>query len=141
LCYASDTDPSHPHFYTRAGVDIVFRPDSRDRNPGKHAKSAPFFRSKDYMTEGELRRDAHKWETTLHATGGVDARKLHDPVFDIHYNARRAGANTMAAPEIPYAMIITIFAPEVPDLFNRIQARYRTHLEELRPVIELPVET
>jgi hypothetical protein len=45
LCYATDTDPHHPGNYTRAGLDIVFRPSSKVfKDPkAKHAATKTFF--------------------------------------------------------------------------------------------------
>jgi hypothetical protein len=42
-------------------------------------------------TEEALRRDAHKWEPCTKSSIRVRATSLDDPVFDIHYSARRGG--------------------------------------------------
>jgi hypothetical protein len=144
FCYATETDPQDPLNYTRAGLDIAFRP-NRDRfaetdfGTSKNAKTTSFFSSKLYATEEELRRDAHKWETCLKASKTFRASSLIDPVFDIHYNARDCGANAAGAKRIPYALILTVRALYMPDLYNKIAQRYRTQLQPLRPVIQVPI--
>ena len=47
----------------------------------------------------------------------------------------------MNADKIPYALVITITAKNTRDLYNRILQRYRTILEPLKPVVEIPVRT
>ena len=83
-------DPAHPATYTRSGLDVVFRPRDDVHDPGAmHAKTSSFFRPADlYLTENILRRDAHKWETCLHASVCKRGRNLKNPVFDVHYLSR-----------------------------------------------------
>jgi hypothetical protein len=146
FCYATETDPQDPLNYTRAGLEIAFRPD-KDRfseteyGTSKSAKTKTFFSRKHYATEEELRRDAHKWEPCLKASNTCRASSLNDPVFDIHYNARLGGGNYVGAKPIPYALVVTVQAKHLPDIYNRIAQRYRTQLEPLRPVIQIPIRT
>ncbi|WP_263386010.1 S8 family peptidase [Granulicella arctica] len=145
FCYATETDPQDVVTYTRAGLDIKFRPDKSKRTVqnGKtptHADTMPFFQQKTlYSSEEELRRDAHQWETCVKRTRGFMGTSLNDPVFDIHYNARKGGALYKGAKPIPYALVVTVHAKNVTDLYDRVSQRYRTQLEALRPVIQLPV--
>jgi len=144
FCYATETDPQDPLNYTRAGLEVSFRP-NKDKftetefGPSKNAATKSFFSAKAYATEEELRRDAHKWEPCLKASKNFRANSLSDPVFDIHYNARRGGASDRTAKSIPYALVVTVAAKHMADLYNKIALRYRTQLEELRPVIQIPV--
>ncbi len=145
FCYATQTDPQDPLNYTRAGLEIVFRPHHKkftktDRGPSKNAASKPFFSSGGYETEEVLRRDAHKWEPCMKASVRMQAASLSEPVFDIHYNARRAGMADASAQPIPYALVVTV-ENDSPDLYNKIAQRYRTMLEPLRPVIQIPVRS
>jgi hypothetical protein len=131
--------------YTRAGLEISFRPDKTkfketDRGQSKNPASKGFFSAKAFATEEELRRDFHKWEPCLKASKQFRASSLNDPVFDIHYNARRGGAGDRAAKPIPYALVVTVEAKHMTDLYNKIALRYRTQLEELRPVIQIPIK-
>ncbi len=141
FCFACETDPQDPSNYTRGGLDITFRPhaDKFDEN-ATHPKSSSFFRRSDYDTEKELRHDAHKWETTLHRAKRFQATSLKDPFFDVHYQVRQSGRTSRGTEKIRYALIITVSAPKVANLYNRIVQRYRTQLQPLVPVIAVPIQ-
>jgi hypothetical protein len=148
LCYASAIDPHHPENYTRSGLEVSFRPNKTKRNVDKntmresvHAATKPFFGTlrKQFQTEVELRRDALKWENCMHAERVFNGTSLNDPVFDIHYNARLEGHNDSRVQEIEYALIISVEATKVIDLYDRVVRRYATQLEQLTPVIDIPV--
>lgn len=143
LSYVTATDPHHPGNYTRAGLEPIFRPHSGKRKDDKqvHANTVQFFgRSERGMTEEELRRDAMKWENTQHASRRFRGSSLQDPVFDIHYNSRLDGHDHNPGQALRYALVITLHAPKVKDLYDRIVRRYATQLEALQPVIEIPIE-
>jgi hypothetical protein len=141
FCFITTTDPHNPVSYTRSGLDVVFRPNDKKRKKENQADadSKPFFQTRDYMSETELREDAHKWETTLHKKLSMFGSGLSNPVFDIHYNAREGGAATRGADKIVYSLVLTIRAPEANGLYDNVLKRYRTQLEPLRPIVELPV--
>jgi len=150
FCIATETDPKDPFNYTRSGIVPTFRPHKDVRKPyvdqatGEtripvQPTSAPFFKTSDEMSERELRDDAREWETVLRATKRFRGSSLSDPVFDIHYNPREGGANAGHPAEIPYALVVTVSAPRVSDLYERISGRYRTQLEPLKPVINVPI--
>ena len=142
LCTATETDPQDPINYTRSGLEVVFRPDSRRKKSPRqlHPDSRPFFRGiGPYATEQELRADARKWETVLHGRTNLRAQNLHKPAFDIHYIPRTAGGKASSPTPVPYALIISIRTPKVADLYDRVVREYRTQLEVLRPVIQIPV--
>jgi hypothetical protein len=144
FCYATETDPQDPINYTRAGLEITFRPDKAKftKTAGKLSQqpaSKPFFSVGGYQTEDELRRDAHKWEPCLKATRNFRSTSLNDPSFDIHYNARKAGANDLRAQSIPYALVLTIHARQTKDLYNKVTQRYRTILQPLNPILQIPL--
>jgi hypothetical protein len=142
FCFASQTDPQDPSNYTRGGLDITFRPNADKTDEGKvHPKTKSFFRQTDYDTEGELRHNAHKWETTLHHRQRFQSRSLKDPFFDVHYQTRQAGKTVRGSDKIRFALIITVEAPKVANLYDRVVQRYRTQLEPLRPIIEIPIRT
>lgn len=149
LCYATEVDPHHPGNYTRAGLDATFRPSKdqfrpvkdpkRDKKP-LHAKSRSFFgKDRPSVTEDELRRDAWKWENCLHAENQYRGRSLSAPAFDIHYNARAEGHDHSKYQQLKYALVISVKARRVADLYNRVLRRYRGQLEALLPVIEIPI--
>ena len=77
----------------------------------------------------------------LHATDDFFGRSPRNPTFDIHYSAREAGGKSMSSQEVPYVLIVSVRAPSVRDLYDRIYRRYRTILEVLTPVIQIRVRT
>ena len=144
FCFATPTDPQDPLNYTRSGLEVRFRPHDRKRkDPAQiHSDSSYFFQARDVsVEETDLRADAHKWETTLHKSRTMRASGLRNPVFDVHYNARAGGRNAVGAGKIPYALVISIKSKKTRDLYNRILQRYRTILEPLRPIVEIPIRT
>ncbi|MFW6681581.1 hypothetical protein [Komagataeibacter intermedius] len=142
FCYASPTDPQDAVTYTRAGLDIVFRPSDKKVKEGKaNADTKGFFDMKKYATEEERRSDMGKWETVLHGDKRMLGRSLDSPVFDIHYNARESGHATTSAEKIRYALIITVEAAKHPDLYNDILRSYTKALVPIQPKITLPIRT
>lgn len=144
FCFASVTDAQDPVNYTRSGLEVTFRPnDSVKKDPKqKNPDTAPFFKSDiyRYADELELREDLAKWETTLHRSINIDGAKLKNPMFDIHYNARDGGGVAKTPSPIPYALVVTVHAPDIPDLYDRIVRRYRTQLEMLQPIVQIPIQ-
>jgi hypothetical protein len=140
FCYASPTDPQDAAAYTRAGLEVVFRPSDKKVKAGKaNANSKSFFEMKDYATEEERRSDMGKWETVLHGAKNMQGTTLDNPVFDIHYNAREAGGSTGRAKTIRYALIITVEAPKHTDLYNEILKAYAKTLVPIQPQVTLPI--
>ena len=140
FCYASPTDPQDAAAYTRAGLDIVFRPNDAKIKQGKaNANTKGFFDMKKYATEEERRSDMGKWETVLHGSKSMRGNGLKNPVFDIHYNAREAGGRASGADKIRYALIITVEAPKHADLYNDILRAYAKTLVPIQPQVSLPI--
>ena len=143
FCYATETDPDHPGNYTRSGLEIVFRPHDAKFDPKAedptNPKSDEFFQLKDFSTEQELRKDAHKWETTLHREKAKRGSSLQNTVFDIHYNARLQGGRSAATKKMRYALVITVESPRTKDLYDQIVRRYPTQIRPLLPVIQIPI--
>lgn len=148
LCYATSVDPHHPGNYTRSGLEVTFRPNRETKRKIKdgepeplHASSKSFFGKtrKQFQTEDELRRDAWKWENCISASNKFRGSSLNEPVFDIHYNARIDGHNDSTTQELQYALVITVEAPKVTDLYDQVVRRYATQLEQLQPVIDIPL--
>jgi hypothetical protein len=140
FCYASPTDPQDAAAYTRAGLEIVFRPNDEKIKDGKaNANTKGFFDMKKYATEEERRSDMGKWETVLHGAKGMRGSSLNNPVFDIHYNAREAGGRATGAEKIRYALIITVEASKHVDLYNDILRAYAKTLVPIQPQVSLPI--
>lgn len=144
VCFNSQTDPHHPSNYTQAGLEVIFRPhdDKFSRFKQVHPNSKPFFRnSMTGATEYELRRDASKWENCLHSSANMYGKSIQNPCFDIHYSSRTEGHNYVHNQKLTYALVVTIYADSIADLYNRIANQYATLLEPLRPILEIPIHT
>lgn len=140
FCYASPVDVEDAAAYTKAGLDITFRPHV-DKKAGKQVKSRSFFSSTEFRTEQEQRADLGKWETVLHATDSFLGSSLKEATFDVHYNARDGGGNAGAGSElIRYALVLTVEAPRHADLYDSILAAH-TKLKAIEPKITLPLRT
>ncbi len=125
FCMTAHTDPEHAVNYTRSGVGITFRP----RHGIGEDDSDDFFgiHSQYKGSERKLRDAAHKWETTLHRERGfTDPASLAGPVFDIEYYARAASKSvaSKSAPDVPFALVVTISAPGVSNLYDLIRQQY-----------------
>jgi hypothetical protein len=142
FCFASAVDSQDPGNYTRSGLDVWFRPHSGQfaNDDAINAKTSPFFRAGDYINEKDLRLDAHKWETVLCKSRRMRAGSLQEPVFDGHYNARMSGRPNLSAEKVRYALVVTVEAPRVSDLYDRVVRSYAGQLQALTPVIEIPVK-
>lgn len=144
LCYKTQTDPHHPGNYTRAGLEVTFRPNDTkySRDEQVHPNSDSFFGSSlPGATEDELRRDAWKWENCLHAVKRKRGSSLINPCFDIHYNARLEGRNFAPPENLSYAMVVSVQAKGVADLYDQVVRQYATQIEPLRPILEVPIRT
>jgi hypothetical protein len=143
LCYFTDTNPEDPVNYTKSGMEIRFRPhkDKRDKSDQMYPNSSSFFQKNQInLFDDELNHNAHFWETTLSASKRMRASSLNEPVFNLHYNARSSGARAGTdTPPLNYAMVITISAPRNATLYSDTLQRYRTRLEALQPVVQIPV--
>jgi hypothetical protein len=143
IVYAAPVDASHSDAYTKAGVEVTFRPHSErfaDEDGSTVPKSRPFFQLRHFSDEGELRRDAHKWETVLHRSDRLRGTSLQAPVFDLHYNAREAGHGGRSFPRVPYAAVLSVEAPKEPDLYNAVLRSYAGQLQALTPVLDIPLQ-
>ena len=143
LVFATEVDTQDPGNYTRSGVEIHFRPDmTRYATPqSSMPQTRPFFVASSHESEVSRRNDGHKWETGLHRRKRFQGKSLESSVFDIHYVAREEGHATTSAEKIRYAMVISVIAPRVFDLYDRVLRAFVTQLEPLTPVLELPLRT
>nr|WP_321440392.1 S8 family peptidase [uncultured Hyphomonas sp.] len=144
LCYKSRTDPHHPGNYTQAGLEVSFRPhDQKFSRAGQlHPDTKSFFgKNSAGLFEDEQRRDAWKWENCLHDHHKFMGKSLKNPCFDIHYNSRLEGRDFRPDVSLPYAMIISVKAKSIGDLYDQVVRKYATRLEPIRPSVEIPVRT
>jgi len=145
LCYKSETDPHHPGNYTRAGLQVTFRPHDEKFSNGesqRHPNSKNFFKSNTAgLTEEELRRDSWKWENCLHSSKKTLGSSLKNPCFDIHYNSRLEGRGFNPDENLSYALVVTVKAKKINDLYDQVVRQYANRLEPIRPLLEIPVQT
>jgi hypothetical protein len=140
FCYASPIDPQDAAAYTRAGLEVTFRPDVDDIKAGKQtATTRGFFDLQRYSTEQQRRADLGKWETVLHDRKRMRGAKLRKPAFDIHYNARAGGGRASGPGKIRYALIISMEAPKHPNLYADILSAYASTLIPIQPTVTLPI--
>ena len=142
LCYATEVDPHHPGNYTRAGLEAAFRPhdQKRKKTTQVHANTKSFFgKTQKGLMKDKLRRDAWKWENCLHGAVAFQGSSLRNPVFDIHYNARLEGRNFAPDKELAYALVVSVQAKNLSDLYDMIVRKYATLIEPLQPVVEIPI--
>ncbi|MFT2098394.1 S8 family peptidase [Marinomonas sp. 2405UD66-6] len=134
-CFSTQVDPQDTSMYTKAGVEIGWK-------PKKGQKSESFFMQVKKATEAELRRDAAKWETVLHAEKRKNGSLLDEPAFELHYMARNSGAdiNASAAEIIKYAFVVTLEAPKHKSIFTDILETYSDILTEIEPRITTNIE-
>jgi hypothetical protein len=59
----------------------------------------------------------------------------------IHYNARRDGRDFAPKAPLPYALVVSVHAKHLGDLYDKVVRKYARQLEALRPVVEIPVTT
>ena len=148
LVIAPEVDPEHPGAYTRGGLEVAFRPNSKrySEHEGKrssHPKTRSFFSAGKLCdgTETLLSDEAYKWEPCLRSSQQFRAATLHEPCFDIYYHHRQSGSKATLPQPIPYAFLVSIRAPRVQDLYNRVVRAYANVLVPLRPRVRIPVRT
>jgi hypothetical protein len=125
FCFNSSIDPEHPINYTRNGLSITFR----HKFGSDESKTMSFFSlNNSYQTEQEQRKEAHKWEVTLHKEQTFLKGTLDSPCFDIVYQAREQGrpADNRELEPLPYVLIVSLKAENTPDLYNSVRQKYQT---------------
>lgn len=142
FCYASPVDPQDSSAYTKAGLDIKFRPhvDKKANMNAKNPKTDSFFPASEWRTEQEQRSDLAKWETVLHGKQSYNGSSLKGSTFDIHYNARAGAGNAYRgdAALIPYALVLTLKAPKHLNIYEDILAAH-SRLQALESRLAIPV--
>ncbi|MFA6954310.1 MAG: S8 family peptidase [Thermoanaerobaculia bacterium] len=147
LLISPEVDPEHATAYTRSGLEVFFRPDSRNFKTyisGKqsaHPKTKAFFSKKNTYgaSEADLRDDGLKWEPCRKQTRVMRAASLFDPCFDIYYH-HREGTTAASNPQpIPYALVVGLTAPKMKDFYARVARTYANILIPLRPKIQIQV--
>jgi hypothetical protein len=118
---------------------VTFRPHEEKKKEGaQHAQTYSLFPSSEWRDEAELRADLGKWETVLHGAHTFRGTSLLRPIFDIHYNARDAGAPTSHAESIPYALIVTVSAPKFANIHQAILDAHEV-LQVIEPKVRVRI--
>jgi hypothetical protein len=137
--------------YTRAGLELQFRPHSRrlafvlpdgtsrivdvtrDRTEalrlmaeGAQPSANPATRSGRTVRASELtRRDEGKWETVIHGRDSLRGSSLLEPRLDLAYFARDGGlVDAAATPDLDFAVLVTIRTRAGSGLYDRVRAAY-----------------
>lgn len=148
LAIAPDVDPENPGAYTRGGLEVSFRPDSRkfrkveegEKQPA-HAKTVSFFSGTKLFSKGEfrLKEEGFKWEPCLRHEQKMRGGSLYQPCFDIWFHHREGGAAMREPKPLPFTLVVSLTAPKEKDLYNRVVRTYAQVLVPLRPKIQIPV--
>jgi hypothetical protein len=140
------TDPAFASSYTQSGFEAVFRPhDQRfTQHPNgqrsRHPKSSSFFSELAMYGEGEFdTRGESKWEPVVRRCKTFQARTLSNPVFDIYNHSRQPGSIRGTDDSLPYALVLSIRASRVPDLYDQIVRAYAGVLVPITPRLRLQV--
>ena len=154
FCFYCDVDPEDAINYTRAGLEIQFRPDTT-RIPPPYKKNgktiAPtmpatdtFFSSADfYASENMKRGDAQKWETTLSRTKKKRASSLVQPAFDVSQITREHGHAGARSANMKVALVLTIRNRQMANLYDQVVVSSRNRLQPMRARtgVTVPVRT
>ncbi|GAX53111.1 hypothetical protein SO3561_04636 [Streptomyces olivochromogenes] len=140
-CINSPTDSRSPSTYTGSAIEPVFRPHAEKFNneDSMHPATAPFFRSSDFLPENDLRKGAHKWETTKHKILTKRASSLLRPVFDVRYLSRLEQLAAIHTEKVEYALVITLTTSADADIYNKVVRAYSGQLEILQPQVDIPI--
>ncbi len=149
LVIGPEVDPEHPSTYTRSGLEVAFRPNSKryvgHKGGGQsaHPQTRSFFSPGKFSGQGEtlLSDEAYKWEPCLRNSQQFRASSLHQPCFDIYYHHRESATKAALPQPIPYGFVVSIQAPRVQDLYNRVVRSYAKVLVPLVPRIRIRVRT
>ncbi|EBG6450402.1 S8 family peptidase [Salmonella enterica] len=143
LCFYTEVDHKHPVSYSRAGIEVTFRPHSEkfkvNKETGKlalEANTRSLFNKENILgNEQKLRKDAHKWETCYKVSDTFQASTVNDPALDIKYLTRDEGhaltsKEMTSLPILNYSLIITLHTRKNTNLYDEIVNEY----ELLQPI-------
>ena len=136
FAFSAATDPAHSLNYTKAGLNVIFRPVNGDK------RTVPFFNQDNFDSEDDLRRDAQKWEACLSRERRFNRGTLSDPVFDIEYLTRDEGRSvpTKDQDPLPYVLIVTVSVANTPGVYNSVLQRYKS-LQPVRLATQVQIKS
>lgn len=149
ILISPEISPGFTGTYTESGFMAFFRPHSRkftlypDGTTSQHPKTVSFFSEGSMYGVGEyeLREGGLKWEPCVKRSRRFRGSSLFNPCFDIYYHHREDGLPSKRARPIQYALLVTIHAPEIRDLYDRIIRAYAGILVPIRPRIRVRITT
>jgi hypothetical protein len=147
LLIVPEVDPDHPGTYTRGGLEVAFRPRADvftpypDGSTSAHPTSRSFFSPTNLYgsVEAQARSAHYKWEPCVKHSERMYASSLKSPCFDIYYHHRESGHVAALPQPVPYALVVSLKAPKVSDLYNQTVRAYANVLVPLRPQVQITV--
>ncbi|HWS99697.1 MAG TPA: S8 family peptidase [Pyrinomonadaceae bacterium] len=146
LVIATDVDPSHASAYTRSGLETAFRPHAdrftkyKDGKVSYYPTTAAFFSERNLYGGSELKqREGGKWEPCVRGKVRMRATSLKSPAFDIYNHRRANGTASQSTDKTKYALVVTVRAVRVRDLYSQVVRAYANILIPLRPQIRIEV--
>lgn len=148
LVISPEVDPNHASTYTRSGLEVSFRPHAQKfggttDKPSAHPKTRSFFSPMNMYgkPEYDLRDGGHKWEPCLRNVQSFLPKSLEKPCFDIYYHNRDAGTKADTPQPMEYALVVSMKAPKMKDLYNQLVRAHANVLVPLKPQIRIPIRT
>jgi hypothetical protein len=151
LVVQAPTEPTEPTEYTKAAIDLTFRPHA-DRfsyskrgartvvldNVAQAAEAASlladgYVPSTHPVTKGLAsgrgdeadRRDGGKWETVRSGRFRMRSTSLSRPRFDLSHLAREGGLLSRTVPDLRYALLVTVEGPRGSNLYDLVRAQFQ----------------
>lgn len=137
LCFYTDVDHQHPVSYSRAGIEVTFRPNSNNfsfnKKTMKYSSEAStrtlFSKNKIFGNEQGLRRDSHKWETCYKVNDSFYSTSIFEPSLDIRYLTRDEGhpltsKEMRELPTLNYSLVVTLSTEKQAKLYDNVVIEY-----------------
>lgn len=146
LIISPEIDPSYPNTYTRGGLEVAFRPNAtkfKTRDDGTtpdNAATKSFFSAKNLYKAGEYTlREEGKWEPCLKRTQKFQSKTLKESCFDIYYHSRDEATALSNPDSIPFALVVSVKAPKVINLYEQVVRTYLNILVPIQPKVRIQV--
>jgi hypothetical protein len=138
-----EVDPEDAINYTRAGLEVQFRPNTRKIpkpyrigtkliTPTVPATDTFFSAAELYADEHMRRDDAQKWETTLSRSKTKRVNSLNQPAFDVSLLGREHGQGSRRGANMKVALVLTLRNRHAIDLSDRVVASSANRLQPMK---------
>ncbi|PUE67305.1 S8 family peptidase [Arcobacter lacus] len=143
FCFFTPVSAEHPTNYSTSGLEAVFY---KTNSNHKLKPVSEFFRVSNNYTDGthinetELRRNFHKWETTVKGELlNKQGASIIDPYFIIKHSTREStGASSSKKSELSFSLVVTVTCHQMNNLYNLIESKY-TMLKPIQPKVQLQI--